>query len=177
MKQILLFLSLVLPVIVANAQDYSHVRLDRQKKLNFWSLYGNSNASSSSKLGTTNAISLRLFTNNVERMRITASGNVGIGIDTPQQKLDVNGNLNIGPGSGFYINNERTIYAVNNSFFVGRDAGISNIAAAPNSGNGDSNTGIGAQALYNNTTGNGNTANGRLDLFSNTTGIANTASG
>jgi hypothetical protein len=177
MKQILLFLSLLLPVIVAKAQKDRNLRLDILKKLNFWSLSGNSNARTSSKLGTTNAISFGLFTNNIERMRITASGDVGIGTATPQQKLDVNGNLNIAAGSGFYINNERVIYAVNNSFFAGLGSGTSNIAGEPNSGAGDGNTGIGAQALHNNTTGSGNTASGYLALVSNTTGIANTASG
>ena len=47
----------------------------------YWSLAGNSNASATtSKLGTTTAIDLRLFANNVERMRIlNANGRVGIG--------------------------------------------------------------------------------------------------
>jgi len=176
MKQILLFLSLLLSV-VANAQKDPNLGSGILKKLNFWSLSGNSNATSSSKLGTTNTIGFGLFTNNIERMRLTASGDVGIGTDTPQQKLDVNGNLNIAAGSGFYINNERIIYGVNNNFFAGSGSGTSNIAGEPNSGAGDSNTGIGAQALHNNTTGYGNTASGYLALFSNTTGIANTASG
>ncbi len=46
----------------------------------FWSLAGNSNASSTSKLGTTNNISLRLHTNNLVRVFINGgNGNVGIG--------------------------------------------------------------------------------------------------
>ncbi|MCU7548186.1 tail fiber domain-containing protein [Chitinophagaceae bacterium LB-8] len=59
----------------------------------YWSLAGNSNASATtSKLGTTNAIPLRLFTNNAERMRLDASGNVGIGTGTTtlSSKLVVN---------------------------------------------------------------------------------------
>jgi hypothetical protein len=53
----------------------------------YWSTYGNSNATSTSKLGTTNAINLRLFTNNVERVRITTSGLVGIGTTAPNARL------------------------------------------------------------------------------------------
>jgi hypothetical protein len=56
----------------------------------YWSLAGNSNATSTSKLGTTNAINLRLFTNNLERMRINTSGNVGIGTTGPNAKLHIN---------------------------------------------------------------------------------------
>lgn len=57
----------------------------------YWSLAGNSNATSSSKLGTTNAISLRFYTNNVQRMIINSSnGAVGIGTTTPDSRLHVN---------------------------------------------------------------------------------------
>jgi len=57
----------------------------------YWSLAGNSNATATSKLGTTNLVNLSLFTNNLERMRLTTSGNVGIGTTTPFTKLHVNG--------------------------------------------------------------------------------------
>src|SRR5688500_10539056 len=57
----------------------------------YWSLAGNSNATTaSSKLGTTNAVSLRLFTNNLERLRITDGGNLGINITTSPSRLAVN---------------------------------------------------------------------------------------
>ena len=36
---------------------------------------------------------LTLTTNNTERMRIDSSGNVGIGMDNPVNKLDVAGNI------------------------------------------------------------------------------------
>jgi len=57
----------------------------------YWSLFGNSNASTSSKLGTTNAIPLRFLTQNIERMRVDAVGRVGIGTIAPTNKLQVVG--------------------------------------------------------------------------------------
>lgn len=60
----------LLSCLVSNAQDTAPN----------WSLAGNSTATSSSKLGTTNSIPLRLFTNNLERLRIdAATGKVAIG--------------------------------------------------------------------------------------------------
>lgn len=60
-----------------------------QNNASYWSVAGNSNATPSSKLGTTNSTPLRLFTNNLERLRIDASGKVGIGATTPRGKLTV----------------------------------------------------------------------------------------
>jgi len=62
---------------------------------------------------------LRFATNSTERLRIDSSGNVGIGTDSPQAKLDVRGNCQIGSYSdlssaGLYVtgrgtSNERAI--------------------------------------------------------------------
>lgn len=62
-----------------------------------WLLLGNSTATASSKLGTTNNIPVRLFTNNAERIHINANvsgkvGYVGIGTTAPAQRLHVVGN-------------------------------------------------------------------------------------
>jgi hypothetical protein len=69
----------------------SHQKLSAQDTSPFWSLAGNSNASSTtSKLGTTNARNLRLFTNNIERMHINyTNGYVGIGTTSPTYRLQV----------------------------------------------------------------------------------------
>src|SRR5688572_370 len=57
----------------------------------YWSLAGNNNATPSSKLGTTNDISLRFYTKNIQRMIInSAAGLVGIGTPAPNSKLHVN---------------------------------------------------------------------------------------
>ncbi len=58
-----------------------------------WSLTGNSGTNPSTHfLGTTDNQPLVIRTNNTERMRITASGNVGIGTSNPAARLDVEGN-------------------------------------------------------------------------------------
>ena len=59
-----------------------------------WSLTGNSGTNSGTNfLGTSDLISVRLRTNNTERMVVDSLGNVGIGIVAPTQKLTVNGTI------------------------------------------------------------------------------------
>jgi len=52
-------------------------------------------AANSVLLGSTTNHLLAFYTNNTERMQITAGGNVGIGTTSPGYKLDVNGNTNV----------------------------------------------------------------------------------
>lgn len=65
---------------------------------NSWSLTGNA-ITANNFLGTLNAQPLRLFTNNIEAMRITYDGRVGIGIISPTAKLHVNGQVQITDGT------------------------------------------------------------------------------
>jgi hypothetical protein len=55
-----------------------------------WTLNGNSNVTSTSKLGTTNSNDVKIFTNNSERIRIKTTGLVGIGTTSPTERLHVN---------------------------------------------------------------------------------------
>jgi hypothetical protein len=54
-----------------------------------WHLTGNADANANAKLGTTNATPLGLYTGNVRRVNITTTGNVGIGITNPLERLHV----------------------------------------------------------------------------------------
>jgi hypothetical protein len=90
-------------VAMATALLCAH-HLGAQNTSPYWSLAGNSNATSSSKLGTTNAIPLRLFTSNLPRIYITPGGNVGVGTTAPAQKLHVAGNAYITGSVGIGTN-------------------------------------------------------------------------
>lgn len=59
-----------------------------------WSLTGNAGTTAGTNfIGTTDSVDMVFKTKNIENMRITATGNVGIGTTTPAQKLDVNGSI------------------------------------------------------------------------------------
>jgi len=158
-----------------------------------WGLTGNSSTNPGKNfLGTTDEKSLMLRTKNIERLRITANGKVGIGTAKPQQQLDVNGNINVGENSGLYIGNERVLHAsggrspgVFRNIFIGQFAGNNN-PGTENTGvgcgalsavKGDANAAIGFSALTSNTHGGGNSALGYSTLSNNINGNFNTACG
>jgi hypothetical protein len=67
-----------------------------------WGLTGNSGTSASTNfVGTTDAVDFVTRTNNTEKMRVTSAGNVGIGVTTPSQALEVNGSI--------YVNAENSV--------------------------------------------------------------------
>ncbi len=60
---------------------------------NFWSVNGNSNITANNFLGTIDNAALRFKTNNIERLRITGNGWIGIGTATPSAALQVKGQV------------------------------------------------------------------------------------
>jgi trimeric autotransporter adhesin len=155
-----------------------------------WALSGNSGTSPSTNfLGTTDNNALVFKTNNVERLRLLATGNLGIGFINPLQKLDINGNINIGKGFCLFMENHRVLRvdSINGNIFLGNGTGALNASGFYNTVSGyqafsinkigNYNTANGAKALASNTSGNSNVANGAYALFSNNTGGYNTATG
>ena len=57
----------------------------------YWSLAGNNNATSTSKIGTTNNQDLRIVTNNVTRLFLNTNGNIGLNTTAPRAPIHVNG--------------------------------------------------------------------------------------
>src|SRR6266542_6194712 len=173
-----------------------------------WGLTGNSGTNPPTNfLGTKDSKALVIKTNNTERRRInpTGNGNVGIGVTNPVQRLDVNGNINLGKGFSLFMENHRVLRvdSAKANVFLGNSAGVKNTGLsntatgsyALSSGNsgaynsafgyaalnyntsGYSNTAIGTYALSLNTTANMNTAIGNYALYINGTGSSNTATG
>ncbi len=59
-----------------------------------WKIDGNTNTPNDNRfIGTVNSAPLVFKTDGVERMRLTASGNLGFGIDHPEAQLDINGDV------------------------------------------------------------------------------------
>src|SRR6266498_727466 len=156
-----------------------------------WGLTGNSGTNPPTNfLGTKDSKALVFKTNNTERMRInpTGNGNVGIGMTNPVQRLDVNGNINLGKGFSLFMENHRVLRvdSVKANVFLGNSAGakntgLSNTAtgsyALSSANSGSNNSAFGYTALNSNTTGYSNTAIGTFALSLNTTGNMNTAIG
>jgi hypothetical protein len=124
------------------------------------------------------------------QLSVNSAGQVGVGTENPQYKMDVagstrvTGGLYLGGTSNFLgtINSVPVTFRVNGviSGNTGK-SGTSNVSFGYGTLNhnttGDDNTAIGYMTLLSNTTGCGNTANGELALYYNTTGSYNTANG
>jgi hypothetical protein len=118
-------------------------------------------------------------TGNPNQLVLGANGNVGIGIATPNNRLQVVDLINFDNTDfntflGFQAGKNVVAGAQYNTF-IGYQAGFMSSTGA--SSLADYNTAIGYQTLFSNTTGRQNTAVGSYALYSNTTGIYNTAIG
>lgn len=153
-----------------------------------WSLTGNTGTNPTTQyIGTGDNQPLVFKTNKTERLRILNNGYIGIGTGAPQQRLDINGNLNLKAGYAIYIDNHKLIssdFATFNLIVGGRSGlavtGKSNTAVGNNAlyalTTGDYNTAIGTGALFSNNSSN-NTATGFSALSANSSGYSLTANG
>ncbi|MFN8361135.1 MAG: hypothetical protein U0264_14570 [Candidatus Kapaibacterium sp.] len=82
-----------------------------------WDLLGNATTDSTINfLGTTDAKPMVVKTNNTERIRVLASGNVGVGTATPAVQLDVNGGIAARPSTQTITTN--TAITVGNRTYI-----------------------------------------------------------
>jgi hypothetical protein len=133
--------------------------------------------------GTTGGVPLEIRTQNTVRLAINdGNGNVGIGTATPNQLLNVAGNVNINSTFWYGINNTRQLYIRGtNNLMVGISGnttltGVGNILVGDNAGagltSGSNNTFVGLRAGQATTTVNDNTFVG-VDAGRNNIGASN----
>ncbi len=113
---------------------------------------------------------------------VKGGGNVGIGMNTPQFKLDVSADaringVRIGRGSGDVYSNTAIGYQTMEDNTVGYYNVAGGMMALTNNTEGSSNSAFGCMALAGNTEGILNTAVGQSALLGNETGSYNTAVG
>lgn len=128
-------------------------------------------------IGTTTPVNMLSVAGNMD-----VSGNVGIGIPNPSQKLEVNQDALIHDllvGRGLFNNETNTALGI--STLNLNSTGLNNTAmgylALALSTTGNQNTAFGAYALNSNSSGSGNTAAGTSAMSAQTSGTNNTAIG
>jgi len=123
-----------------------------------WSLSGNAGTNNGTDfIGTTDAQDLDFGTNNVDRLRISQTGQLEI--------LNTGQSVFIGQQAG-----ELDDLTSNYNVYVGYRSGYTSL-------DGYRNTALGAQSFYQNTSGYNNSATGYRALYNNTTGYQNTGDG
>lgn len=128
------------------------------------------NSSNSNSINFNGNISF--FSKNVEKMKLTYNGNVGINTTTPLYKLDVSGTAVF---SGPPIISGQNIYSGNyNDNSNNVSVGLYSLYKLTT---GNNNSALGCYSLYNLTTGNNNSAMGSYSLFNCTIGALNSACG
>ena len=81
-----------------------------------WGLTGNAGTSATTNfLGTTDAVDLVVRTSNTEQLRVTSTGNLGVGTTTPQATLDVDGTVKLGTAGTALNGIIRTTATVNDN--------------------------------------------------------------
>ncbi len=155
---------------------------------NAWNIAGNSGTTAGTNfIGTTDAQALAFRANNTEWMRLTTAGNLGIGITTPNQQLEITAAMRmpattnsttgvIYKGANSFIHNYKPSANDGNNTFLGVNAGNFTMSSGT-SWLASGNTGVGASALNALTSGGYNTAIGNSSMPVNTTGSYNTAIG
>lgn len=157
-----------------------------------WSLNGNAGTNSTTNfIGTPDAQDLNFRTNNINRLRLSQSGqlevfNTGSSVFIGEQAGEVDdltNNLNVFVGyrSGFSNTTGNYNLASGYRSLFSNIEGYRNTALGAESlfdnSTGYYNTGVGWRALYNNTIGYQNTSLGSQTLNANSVGIRNTALG
>ena len=123
-----------------------------------WSITGNTGTNNGTNfMGTTDAQDLDIRTNNINRMRVTQTGQLEV--------LNTGQSVFIGQQAG-----ELDDLTSNYNVFVGYRSGYTSF-------DGYRNTSLGAQSMYFNTSGYNNSATGYRALYNNTTGYQNTGDG
>jgi hypothetical protein len=123
-----------------------------------------------------------IFTSNSEKVRVDASGNMGIGTTAPGAKLDVVGSAKVSGNFALPATADAStgVITLGGNPFA-HAFGTDNTFFGVNAGNltmsGQGNTAVGRGAMDNNTSGLGNTALGHGALTNNQTGSHNTAVG
>lgn len=145
MKTFLLPATIVAIMMIATSAPTAHA----QNNSPFWSLQGNSNAATSSKLGTTNNQGLRIFTNNKLRMYIEPSGNVSIANGTSSTsgfRLYVKGGTGgvYGTGTSYGVFGNGGSYGIYGS----STNGYGGLAASTNNDGFDAYTSNGYYGIY-----------------------------
>lgn len=170
-------------VVQLNAVPYAIYASGAGHADDAWALAGNSAIDSNNHyIGTSDAKGFALRTNNTNRIKITSTGMVGIGTNTPNYRLTVAGdalvnNIVAGRGAGNISTN--TAFGMSN--LTNNTTGHSNSAfgymSLAYSSTGTGNSALGREALRNNTTGHENVGIGTNSMYSNSLGSHNVAIG